>query len=107
MHIRMGTVLGLAEPDSLTFFGTEGTVRLDIDSLALYGGRKGDAGLSEIAISPEMEGHWRVEEEFVNAIRGLEEVTHTNFVDGVKYMEFTDAVHMSARTGETVYLPLQ
>ena len=107
MHIRMGAVLGLAEPDSLTFFGTEGTVRLDLGSLALHGGRKGDAGLSEIPIPPEQEGHWRVEEEFVNAIRGLEEVTHTNFVDGVKYMEFTDAVHKSARTGETVYLPLQ
>ena len=103
----MSTVLGLAQPDSLTFFGTEGTVRLDVDSLTLQGGRKGDDGMSEIPISPEDEGHWRVEEEFVNAIRGLEEVTHTNFVDGVKYMEFTDAVHMSARTGETVYLPLQ
>ena len=107
MHVRMGTVLGLAEPDSLTMFGTEGTIRLDTDSMALYGGRRGDSEMSEIAISPEMEGHWRVEEEFVNAIRGLEEVTHTNFVDGVRYMEFTDAVHMSARTGETVYLPLQ
>ena len=107
LHIRMSTVLGLAQPDSLTFFGTEGTVRLDVDSLTLQGGRKGDAGLSEIPIPPEEEGHWRVEEEFVNAIRGLEEVTHTSFVDGVKYMEFTDAVHMSARTGETVYLPLQ
>ncbi len=107
MHIRMSTVLGLGQPDTLTLYGTEGTVRLDVDSLTLHGGRKGDAGMSEIAIPPEEEGHWRVEEEFVNAIRGLEEVTHTNFVDGVKYMEFTDAVHVSARTGETVYLPLQ
>ena len=107
LHIRMSTVLGLGQPDTLTIYGTEGTVRLDVDSLTLHGGRKGDAGMSEIPIPPEEEGHWRVEEEFVNAIRGLEEVTHTNFVDGVRYMEFTDAVHMSARTGETVYLPLQ
>ena len=107
MHIRMSTVLGLGQPDTLTLYGTEGTVRLDVDSLTLHGGRKGDAGMSEIPIPPEEEGHWRVEEEFVNAIRGLEEVTHTSFVDGVRYMEFTDAVHMSARTGNTVYLPLQ
>ena len=107
LHIRMSTVLGLGQPDTLTLYGTEGTVKLDVDSLTLHGGRKGDAGMSEIPIPPEEEGHWRVEEEFVNAIRGLEEVTHTNFVDGVRYMEFTDAVHMSARTGETVYLPLQ
>jgi hypothetical protein len=47
-----------------------------------------------------------VEEEFINAIRGIEPVTHTSFFDGVKYMEFTDAVTMSAQTGQKVQLPL-
>jgi predicted dehydrogenase len=45
---------------------------------------------------------WRVEEEFVNAIRGREKVTHTNLEDGVRYMEFTDAVTKSAQTGQAV-----
>ena len=45
---------------------------------------------------------WRVEEEFVSAIRGREKVTHTNFEDGVRYMEFTDAVTKSAATGQAV-----
>ena len=39
---------------------------------------------------------------FVNAIRGREKITHTNFDDGVRYMEFTDAVTKSATTGQTV-----
>ena len=47
-----------------------------------------------------------MEEEFVNAIRGLEPVTHTSFEDGVRYMEFTEAVTRSAQSGKKVHLPL-
>ena len=58
-----------------------------------------------IAIRPEMGGDWRVEEEFINAIRGLEEITHTSFQDGVRYMEFTEAVTRSAQSGKKINLP--
>ena len=47
-----------------------------------------------------------MEEEFINAIRGVEKITHTNFQDGVKYMEFTEAVARSAQTGQAISLPL-
>ena len=43
-----------------------------------------------------------MEEEFVNAIRGREKITHTNFEDGVRYMEFTDAVARSVASGQAV-----
>ena len=52
-----------------------------------------------------MGGDWRVEEEFINAIRGLEEITHTSFQDGVRYMEFTEAVTRSAQSGKKINLP--
>jgi hypothetical protein len=74
--------------------------------MTVRGGRRGDIELSEIDIPVEKQGDWRVEEEFINAIRGLEPVTHTNFFDGVRYMEFTDAVTISIQTGERVMLPL-
>ena len=45
---------------------------------------------------------WRVEEEFVGAIRGREQVRFTTFADGCAYMRFTDALHASARTGRAV-----
>jgi predicted dehydrogenase len=57
-------------------------------------------------IAADKQGKWRVEEEFVNAIRGQEKITHTSFDDGVKYMEFTEAVTRSAQTGQAVSLPL-
>ena len=51
-------------------------------------------------------GKWRVEEEFINAVRGLEPVTHTPFDIGVQYMEFTEAVTRSSQTGHAIALPL-
>jgi len=68
----------------------------------LSGGRKGDSALKEVVIPKEKRVGWRVEEEFVNAIRGKEKVTRTSFEEGVRYIEFTDAVTKSATTGQTV-----
>jgi hypothetical protein len=62
--------------------------------------------LQEIPIVPEKAGSWRVEEEFINAIRGKEEIKLTTFADGVKYMEFTEAVARSAALGKAINLPL-
>ena len=56
--------------------------------------------MSEIPIPAERRIGWRVEEEFVNAIRGREKVTRTTFEDGVRYMEFTEAVWKSAQSGQ-------
>ncbi|MBM3956526.1 MAG: hypothetical protein FJ313_00560 [Gemmatimonadetes bacterium] len=62
--------------------------------------------MAPVDIPAGKRGAWRVEREFVNAIRGVEPVTHTTFADGVAYMEFTDAVLLSWQTEETVALPL-
>ena len=105
LHMRVTTVLGLAPEDAIWYHGTQGTLRLN-DSLGLYGGREGEDQLSKIEIRPEMKGGWRVEQEFINAIRGEANVSHSTFSDGVKYMEFTDAVLISAQSGETVSLPM-
>ena len=47
-----------------------------------------------------------MEEEFVNAIRGQEKVSHTPFDVGIKYMEFTEAVTRSMSEGKAIALPL-
>ena len=106
VHMRFSTVTGLSGPDGAWLYGSEGTLHLDASTGTLYGGRKGDAQLSEIEIPSEKQGGWRVEEEFVRAIRGLEQVTHTSFEDGVRYMEFTEAVTRSAQSRRMVHLPL-
>ena len=105
-RLRLSSVTGLAPADGVWIFGSEGTVHVDSATMTVRGGRRGDRELSEIDVPVEKRGDWRVEEEFVNAIRGIEPVTHTNFFDGVRYMEFTDAVTISMQTGERVSLPL-
>ena len=59
-----------------------------------------------LEIPKDKQSSWRVEEEFINSIRGLETVRRTNFTDAVKYMEFTDAVSESLQTGNSVNLPI-
>ena len=103
-HIQVSNVTGFGEPASATIYGSEGTLRFSEDILT--GGRRGDDGLSEIEVPAHEAGGWRVEEEFISAIRGHEEITHTDFRTGVKYMEFTEAVYRSRRSGAAVDLPL-
>jgi len=103
-HFRISNVAGLAGPAEAWLFGSAGTLRFAENRL--YGGRRGDSKLAEVAIPDAEAGGWRVEEEFVNAIRGREAITHTSFEDGVKYMEFTEAVARSMAYGAAVPLPL-
>ncbi len=93
LHMQISRVMGFSEPPSATLYGSEGTLRFTQGKL--FGGRKGEDGLEEIPTLNENEAGWRVEEEFVNAIRGRESITHTDFDTGVKYMEFTDAIARS------------
>ena len=105
-HLRFSAVMGHSPASQVWFFGSEGALHLDMGSGMLRGGRRTDSEMEEIPISPEKEGRWRVEEEFIDAIRGVAPVTHTSFADGVRYMEFTEAVTRSAQTGRAVNLPL-
>lgn len=109
MRFAISTVVGHAPAAEVWIFGTEGTLclrRTGTEEMKLLHGRRGGKGLEEMTIDPAKRGGWRVEEEFVNAIRGREPVTHTDFVTGAKYMEWTDAVTASLRSGQAVRLPL-
>lgn len=103
---EFSAVSGFAPGSGAWLFGSTGTLHYDHASGKLFGGKQGDQAMQEIVIPPDKEGVWRVEEEFVRAIRGQEEIRLTNFTTGVKYMEFTEAVHRSAASGQAVTLPL-
>lgn len=93
LSMALSSVTGLAGSDSATLYGSAGT--LQIRSGKLFGGKRGDSDLSEIEIPDGENGGWRVEEEFIQAIRGQEAISHTTFTDGLAYMQFTEAVHRS------------
>jgi predicted dehydrogenase len=104
MTITVSSIMGENPTSRITLFGSQGTLRFDDGKL--YGRKQGEDELQKISIPTEESGEWRVEEEFVSSIRGTEIVTHTTFDDGVKYMEFTEAVARSMSEQRMVSLPL-
>jgi len=66
----------------------------------------GEQELKAIQVPEADQCGWRVEAEFIGAIRGEEIVHHTDFASGVKYMEFTEAVALSCEKNQPVSLPL-
>ena len=68
--------------------------------------RANEKELRLLELPAEKKGHWRVEAEFIGAIRGTEPVRYTDFASGVQYMEFTEAVAISAEGNRPVELPL-
>jgi hypothetical protein len=58
--------------------------------------------LAPLEPDPARAGSWRVEADFVDSIRLGKPVALTSFADGVKYMEFTDAVWRSWQKGRAI-----
>ena len=104
-HLRFSACAGLSPGNDVWLYGTEGTVHVD-NQMRVFGGKRGDSELQEIANPPESRYSWSVEQEFIASIRDGAPVLRTPFNVGVHYMEWTEAVTMSAQTGEAVYLPL-
>jgi predicted dehydrogenase len=103
-HLQVSEVTGHRGGAEIHLFGSEGTLRFANGEL--QGGQRGDDGLGPIEIAASEEGGWRVEEDFVDAIRGEGAIELTRFEDGVKYMEFTEAVARSRLEQRVVSLPL-
>ena len=93
MHLQQSSVTSFMEDDSIYLFGSHGTLR--IKGNRLFGATKNDNQLKEFKIEECERGQWQVEADFVAAIRGERNITHTTFADGLHYMQFTDAVNRS------------
>lgn len=88
-------------------YGSAGTIKVLFgEQERILVGHVGDSQLRELVVPPEKRGGWRVEAEFIGAIRGENTVQFTDFARGVQYMEFTEAVARSASSGSPIDLPL-
>lgn len=104
-HFSGTTLMGPGK--QIHLFGSLGTIKIVFgEHDRVFVGRKVDTELREITIPPEKLGGWRVEAEFIAAIRGEEKVRRTDLAAGLQYMEFTEAVANSALSGLPVSLPL-
>jgi predicted dehydrogenase len=98
---------GYGRPDPVngaTLVGTGGVLQVDFVASRLALAPAGGTGFEEIPVPDAERWTWRVEAEFIGAVRGTEEMHLTDFATGVRYMAFTDAVHEADRTGCRVRL---
>ncbi|CAN5723604.1 Gfo/Idh/MocA family oxidoreductase [soil metagenome] len=96
------------EPQACWFHGSEGTLRADFGRRHLDVHRPGDPATrwTRTPVPPGERVRWRVEAEFVAAIREGAPVTLVDFETGWHGMAFTTAVHESARRGQRVEVPV-
>lgn len=99
-----------AEPNGIELFGSAGTIRYLSGTDApgsgkVLVGKAGDPALHEVQIPESDAGKWTVEADFIKAVREGRREAPTSFWDGLKYMEFTDAMDKSIHEGRAVDLP--
>ncbi len=92
--------------NSVALHGAAGTIFYDLDRDEIRAARAGHPGLTPLTIPASLRGSWRVEAEFVDAIREGKPVTRNDFATGVRTMQFTEAVARSSRHQQPIDLPL-
>jgi predicted dehydrogenase len=94
-----------APEDRVDLIGIEAWLSYDW-SRDVVSGARGDAKQPQpIPVPDEIRRDWTAEGDFIHAIRTGAPV-EPSFADGVKYMEFSEAVYRSAEAGAAVSLPL-
>lgn len=89
-------------------YGSRGTIKVEFEpEERVWVGRRGDPQLKLADPPAELTDRWRVEEDFIAAIRGEKPVELTSFARGLEYMQFTEAVHRSAAAAAAVALPIE
>lgn len=99
-----------AHPQTNRFeiYGTDGTLIVEMgqdESAVIRGGKKGEP-LREIPIPADERRVWQAEADFIRAVRHGGSVS-PSFLEGLKYMEVTEAVYRSSREGRAIELPLE
>lgn len=98
-----------APGEQIEVYGTKGTLvyhtNVNIARQKIYGVKANGSKLTELKIPKKYQREWTIEADFVNAIKTGENA-ETTFYQGVKYMEFTEAVFRSVEQGATVRLPI-
>src|SRR5580704_5409441 len=87
--------------DRLEIYGNAGTLTYDFTSGLVQAGKAGDRALHVVDIPSELEGEWRVEEDFLAAVKSKGRVRpHPTFEDGLRYMRVVQAVADSRARNE-------
>jgi len=92
--------------ETLEIYGSEGTIVYNFTQDKIFAAKRGQKELQEVPFGSERR-EWSVEQDFIHAVRtGDKSRIEPTFQDGLKYMEFLEAVWLSAQQGKAIDLPI-
>jgi predicted dehydrogenase len=101
--LEFSGVDAMAPGDRLEIYGSAGTLTYDFSSDVVQVGKLGDRALHVVDLPAELEGEWRVEEDFLAAVKSKGGIRpRPNFEEGVRYMRVVQAVADSRARNEWV-----
>jgi predicted dehydrogenase len=101
-NLEVSTHSAAGGPSQVTLLGSTGILRVDLRQHRLERAPAGSSAFEEVSIDPAEREEWRVESEFIEAIRGEGEVRRNPFKVGLEYMRFSDTVVASAAEGSAM-----
>jgi predicted dehydrogenase len=91
--LELSGVDALSRGDRLEIYGDQGTLIYDFTNDTIEGGKVGAEKLQVMDVPRELESSWRVEADFLNAVKSKGGVRpHPDFEEGVRYMRVVQAV---------------
>jgi len=101
--LEFSGINAMASGDRLEIYGSAGMLTYDFTSDVVQAAKLGDRAPHVVDVPPELEGEWRVEEDFVAAVKSKGRVLpHPNFEEGLRYMRVVQAVSDSRARNEWV-----
>jgi predicted dehydrogenase len=92
-----------APSDTLTIYGTEGTLVYDFASDNILAGHRGGINLESVPIPKEYVRSWTVEDDFIRSLRSGGQ-PEPSFATGLRYMQFIEAIQWSLKEQRWVEL---
>ena len=101
--LEVSGINALASGDRLEVYGDMGAMSYDFGTDKVLAGKDGDRALHEVELTPDLEGEWSVEDDFLAAVKSRGRMRpHPTFEDGVAYMRVVQAVADSRASNEWV-----
>ena len=101
---HFSTAAAFGPGSSIEIYGSGGALVYTLFEERIEGATSGDDALQPVPVPEAEERRQTTDSEFVNAILGGTPVS-PDFAEGIRYMEFSEAVAVSLATGEAVPVP--
>ncbi len=101
--LEFSGINALPNGDRLEIYGDSGTMTYDFGTDLIQAGKIGDRALHDVELTPAIEGGWRVESDFIEAVKSRGKIrAKPDFEEGVRYMRVVQAVSDSRVRNEWV-----